>query len=149
MIRASIVASLFICVQAFCQSPLSYAELKGTWSMKFDLHGQIKKEAEPNGALEQAVLNGVSSFVETLTDAMNIQFTFNPNEELILTTQYDRNKPEVKKGTYTITKKGQVKFSSEPNFKSNSDLWVLIGKNLYPVNEDGTTNKGVFLTRTK
>ena len=147
IIRTICIAQVLICLNAYSQTPVTFEKLKGTWTMKFDLHGQIQKESSPDGALEQAVLNGVTSFVETLTNAMNIQITFKANEAFIITTQYDRDKPEVKNGTYSINSKGQLRFSSDQNFNSSSDIWVLIGKNLYPVNEDGTINKSVFLTR--
>lgn len=147
ILRTIGLAQVLICLNAYSQTPVTFEKLQGTWDMKFNLHGQIQKQSVPDGALEQAVLNGVTTFVETLTNAMKIQITFKTNEAFIISTQYDQEKPEVKKGTYSINKKGQLRFSSDQNFNTSSDIWVLIGKNLYPVNEDGTINKGVFLAR--
>ena len=134
-------------LQGFSQSPLTYEKLKGTWVMNLDIHEEIKKQSEPDNAFERAVLNGVSGFVETLTNALNIKLTFKANNEVIITTQYDKGKAEVKKGNYTVNKKGQLNFTSESESSTSSDIWILDGEKIYLRNEDGSLNRNVFLSK--
>ena len=136
-------------LQGFSQSPLTYEKLKGTWVMNLDIHEEIKKQSEPDNAFERAVLNGVSGFVETLTNALNIKLTFKANNEVIITTQYDKGKVEVKKGNYTVNKKGQLNFTSESESSTSSDIWILDGEKIYLRNEDGSLNRNVFLSKIR
>ncbi len=117
--------------------------------MNLDIHEEIKKQSEPDNAFEQAVLNGVSGFVETLTNALNIKLTFKANNEVIITTQYDKGKVEVKKGNYTVNKKGQLNFTSESESSTSSDIWILDGEKIYLRNEDGSLNRNVFLSKIR
>ena len=148
-IKSIILFSVLINLQGFSQSPLTYEKLKGTWVMNLDIHEEIKKQSEPDNAFEQAVLNGVSGFVETLTNALNIKLTFKANNEVIITTQYDKGKVEVKKGNYTVNKKGQLNFTSESESSTSSDIWILDGEKIYLRNEDGSLNRNVFLSKIR
>ena len=148
-ITSLIFFSILINLQGYGQSPLTYENIKGTWLMNLDIHKEIQKQSEPDNAFEQAVLNGVSGFVETLTNALNIKLTFKANDEVIITTQYDKGKAEVKKGSYKINKKGQLNFTKDSDSTTNSDIWILDGEKIYLKNEDGTLNRNVFLSKIR
>ena len=129
------------------------SEINGTWKLEMDIARLVKEETRnEDNPLGKAIARGVSGFIESITDDLDVRFTFNKGGEMDITTRYANEKLEHDNGKWSINKSGQLVIDGDADGKvsfDNSDGWLMHDGVLHPINDDGKVNEHIRLVRLK
>jgi hypothetical protein len=142
---------LLLTFGAMAQSSLKEKEILGTWKLKIDLKEEFDKEKDKENALANAILDGISGFMDTLFDAIDIQFTFKKYGDVEIRTNTSLNKKEtVEEGTWEISEDGYLHIYGMKDSKVNFDKsegWVLKKDRLYLQSKKDRAENVVYLVK--
>ena len=122
--------------------------------MEMDIARSVRRETQDEDALGRAIAKGVSGFIESITDALDIRFTFRKGGDLDIAVDFDSGSSDRKKereyGKWIINKTGKLVIDGNAgNHVSfdGSDEWVMVNGALHPLQDDGSVNREIRLVR--
>ena len=148
LILAFMMLSTFI-----SQAQLKEKDILGTWEMKFNLKEEAQKEMQEENILTKALSEGILGFVDAILDEVTIRMEFMEKNRVEIRAYSDFDTDdEVEVTRWSIDKKGRLKFD---DIKSDnvdvelSDAWVMEDGMLYPIEDDGSISRAVYLRKVK
>lgn len=99
--------------------------------------------------MEKAILSGLSGFIETILDAVEIKFLIHKDGTYSVVVK-DEDEEEEEKGTWSITNQQLIRFDDLESKKlnvSSNNLWKYQNDTLYTLKDDGSINPNVILTK--
>ena len=137
---------------------VSHAQLKekdilGTWEMKFNIKEEAKKEMEEENILARALSEGILGFVDAVLDEVSIRMEFQEKNRVEIRAYSDFDiDDEVEVTRWFIDKQGRLNFDTSKNADVNIDFndgWVMEEGKLYPIDEEGSISRAVYLRKVK
>lgn len=148
LILAFMMLSTFI-----SQAQLKEKDILGTWEMKFNLKEEAQKEMQEENILAKALSEGILGFVDAILDEVTIRMEFMEKNRVEIRAYSDFDTDdEVEVTRWSIDKEGRLKFD---DIKSDnvdvelSDAWVMEDGMLYPIEDDGSISRAVYLRKVK
>lgn len=146
-----LLALLLIMTTSACaQNQQLKNKITGEWLLKIDLTKSIQEETkEKDELLEKAILSGLSGFIETILDAVEIKFLIHKDGTYSVVVK-DEDEKEEEKGTWFITDQQLIRFDDLDSKKlnvSSDNLWKYQNDTLYTLKDDGSINPNVILTK--
>lgn len=146
-----LLALLLIMTTSACaQNQQLKNKITGEWLLKIDLTKSIQEETkEKDELLEKAILSGLSGFIETILDAVEIKFLIHKDGTYSVVVK-DEDEKEEEKGTWFITDQQLIRFDDLDSKKlnvSSDNLWKYQNDTLYTLRDDGSINPNVILTK--
>lgn len=133
------------------QQRVTESRILGEWTLMINIEDEIRKEAETeDSALARAFMRGLSGFIQSVLDDIEISLTFQINgiaDLLVITNEKVSEQEELQ---WHINARGQLiidDFKSEKVSISNNGYWMFDGKKLISFDSDGTLNKNVWMQR--
>lgn len=126
--------------------------LTGTWKMEMNIASAIRRETTDADPLGKAIARGITGFVESFTEDLDIRFTFKHGGDLDIITRYAQEKPDHDSGKWRINKSGRLEIDGSVDDKvsfDGTDEWVLVNGALCPLRDDGTVNSDIRLIRIR
>ena len=127
------------------------SDLSGIWKLEMNIARLVREETrDEENALGRAIARGVSGFLESFTDDLDIRFTFRKGGVMDITTRYGNEPMEHDSGRWTINSSGQLVIDGDADHKVNfdsNDGWVMSDGSLHPLNDDGSMNRNIRLVR--
>lgn len=141
---------LIMTTSACAQNQQLKNKITGEWLLKIDLTKSIQEETkEEDELLEKAILSGLSGFIETILDAVEIKFLIHKDGTYSVVVK-DEDEEEEEKGTWSITNQQLIRFDDLESKKlnvSSNNLWKYQNDTLYTLKDDGSINPNVILTK--
>lgn len=141
---------LIMTTSACAQNQQLKNKITGEWLLKIDLTKSIQEETnEEDELLEKAILSGLSGFIETILDAVEIKFLIHKDGTYSVVVK-DEDEEEEEKGTWFITDQQLIRFDDLDSKKlnvSSDNLWKYQNDTLYTLRDDGSINPNVILTK--
>lgn len=141
---------LIMTTSACAQNQQLKNKITGEWLLKIDLTKSIQEETnEEDELLEKAILSGLSGFIETILDAVEIKFLIHKDGTYSVVVK-DEDEEEEEKGTWFITDQQLIRFDDLDSKKlnvSSDNLWKYQNDTLYTLRDDGSINPNVVLTK--
>ena len=141
---------LIMTTSACAQNQQLKNKITGEWLLKIDLTKSIQEETnEEDELLEKAILSGLSGFIETILDAVEIKFLIHKDGTYSVVVK-DEDEKEEEKGTWFITDQQLIRFDDLDSKKlnvSSDNLWKYQNDTLYTLKDDGSINPNVILTK--
>lgn len=141
---------LIMTTYACAQNQQLKNKITGEWLLKIDLTKSIQEETkEEDELLEKAILSGLSGFIETILDAVEIKFLIHKDGTYSVVVK-DEDEEEEEKGTWSITNQQLIRFDDLESKKlnvSSNNLWKYQNDTLYTLKDDGSINPNVILTK--
>jgi hypothetical protein len=143
---------LIMTTSACAQNQQLKNKITGEWLLKIDLTKSIQENTkEEDELLEKAILSGLSGFIETILDAVEIKFLIHKDGTYSVVVK-DEDEKEEEKGTWSITNQQLIRFDDLDSKKlnvSSDNLWKYQNDTLYTLKDDGSINPNVILTKMK
>lgn len=147
---STLILTMTIVLSACGQNQNLKNKVTGEWLMKIDLTKSIEEETnEKDELLEKAILSGLSGFIESILDTIEIRFRIHKDGTYSVLVKDEEEKKE-EKGTWTITQDQLIRFNNLANKKlnvSSDNLWKYQNDTLYTLEEDGSINPNVILIK--
>lgn len=144
--------TLLLVITACAQNQQLKNKITGEWLLKIDLTKSIEEETKADDELlEKAILSGLSGFIETILDAVEIKFLIHQDETYSVVVK-DEDEDEEEKGNWTVTDQQLIRFDDLDSKKlnvSSDNLWKYQNDTLYTLKDDGSINPNVILTKMK
>ena len=135
------------------QAQLKEKDILGTWEMKFNIQEEARKEMEEENILSKALAEGILGFVDAVLDEVTIRMDFQKNNRVEIRAYSDfDDEDEVEVTRWFIDEKGRLNFEDIKNEDVKvdfSDGWVMEDGELYPMDDDGSISRAVYLKRVK
>lgn len=135
------------------QAQLKEKDILGTWEMKFNMQEEARKEMEEENILSKALAEGILGFVDAVLDEVTIRMDFQKNNRVEIRAYSDfDDEDEVEVTRWFIDEKGRLNFEDIKNEDVKvdfSDGWVMEDGKLYPMDDDGSISRAVYLKRVK
>ena len=145
-----LILSMAIATTACGQNQNLKNKVTGEWLMKIDLTQSMEEEiTEKDELLEKAILSGLSGFIGSILDAIEIKFRIHKDGTYSVLVK-DEEEKEEEKGTWTITQDQLIRFNDLTNKKlnvSSDNLWKYQNDTIYTLEEDGSINPNVILIK--
>jgi hypothetical protein len=142
--------TLLLVITACGQNQNLEKNLTGEWLLKIDLTKSIEEETKADDELlEKAILSGLSGFIETILDAVEIKFLIHKDGTYSVVVK-DEDEEEEEKGNWTVTDQQLIRFDDLDSKKlnvSSDNLWKYQNDTLYTLKDDGTINPNVMLIK--
>ena len=150
----TIVMLAFLMTSSFLsQAQLKEKDILGTWEMKFNIQEEARKEMEEENILSKALAEGILGFVDAVLDEVTIRMDFQKNNRVEIRAYSDfDDEDEVEVTRWFIDEKGRLNFEDIKNEDVKvdfSDGWVMEDGKLYPMDDDGSISRAVYLKRVK
>lgn len=133
------------------QQRVTESKLLGEWKLMINIEDEIRKEAESeDSALTRAFMRGLSGFIQSVLDDIEINLTFRKNGIADLVVITDTKVTEQEELKWHINARGQLvieDIKSEKVSLSNDGYWMFDGKNLISFESDGTLQKNVWMQK--
>jgi hypothetical protein len=144
--------TLLLVITACAQNQQLKNKITGEWLLKIDLTKSIEEETKADDELlEKAILSGLSGFIETILDAVEIKFLIHQDGTYSVVVK-DEDEDEEEKGNWTVTDQQLIRFDDLDSKKlnvSSDNLWKYQNDTLYTLKDDGSINPNVILTKMK
>ena len=146
MIAAFLIAGL----ASNAQEKVDEDRLIGNWKLVIDIEEELEREAdEEDNPFARMMIRGVSGLVEGIMDNIDIYFDFQRDGEVkILVEAFDEN--EIDYAKWYINRNGELIIEDLDNDKisfDNDDVWMMDGKYLVSIEEDGTIQENVYMAK--
>jgi hypothetical protein len=142
--------TLLLVITACGQNQNLEKNLTGEWLLKIDLTKSIEEETKADDELlEKAILSGLSGFIETILDAVEIKFLIHKDGTYSVVVK-DEDEEEEEKGNWTVTDQQLIRFDDLDSKKlnvSSDNLWKYQNDTLYTLKDDGSINPNVMLIK--
>jgi hypothetical protein len=145
-----IAALMVMGVATQAQQKVNEDDLVGNWKLVIDIEEELEREAdEEDNPFAKMMIRGVSGLVEGILDNIDIYFDFQRDGEVkILVEAFDEN--EVDYAKWYINRNGELIIEDLDNDKiqfDDDDVWMMDGKFLVSIEEDGTIQENVYMTK--
>ncbi|MFZ9045850.1 MAG: hypothetical protein ACO2ZZ_08280 [Cyclobacteriaceae bacterium] len=145
-----ITALMVMGVATQAQQKVNEDDLVGNWKLVIDIEEELEREAdEEDNPFARMMIRGVSGLVEGILDNIDIYFDFQRDGEVkILVEAFDEN--EVDYAKWYINRNGELIIEDLDNDKiqfDDDDVWMMDGKFLVSIEEDGTIQENVYMTK--
>ncbi len=145
-----IAALMVMGVATQAQQKVNEDDLVGNWKLVIDIEEELEREAdEEDNPFARMMIRGVSGLVEGILDNIDIYFDFQRDGEVkILVEAFDEN--EVDYAKWYINRNGELIIEDLDNDKiqfDDDDVWMMDGKFLVSIEEDGTIQENVYMTK--
>lgn len=141
---------LILTTYACAQNQQLKNKITGEWLLKIDLHKAIEEETnEDEELLAKAIISGLSGFIETILDAVEIKFLIHKDGTYSVVVK-DEDEEEEEKGNWTVTDQQLIRFDDLDSKKlnvSSDNLWKYQNDTLYTLKDDGSINPNVMLIK--
>jgi hypothetical protein len=121
--------------------------------MKFNIQEEARKELEEENILSKALAEGILGFVDAVLDEVTIRMDFQKNNRVEIRAYSDFNdEDEVEVTRWFIDEMGRLNFEDIKNEDVKvdfSDGWIMEDGKLYPMDDDGSISRAVYLKRVK
>lgn len=145
-----IAALMVMGVATQAQQKVNEDDLVGNWKLVIDIEEELEREAdEEDNPFARMMIRGVSGLVEGILDNIDIYFDFQRDGEVkILVEAFDEH--EVDYAKWYINRNGELIIEDLDNDKiqfDDDDVWMMDGKFLVSIEEDGTIQENVYMTK--
>ena len=141
---------LILTTSACAQNQQLKNKITGEWLLKIDLHKAIEEETnEDEELLAKAIISGLSGFIETILDAVEIKFLIHKDGTYSVVVK-DEDEEEEEKGNWTVTDQQLIRFDDLDSKKlnvSSDNLWKYQNDTLYTLKDDCSINPNVMLIK--
>lgn len=144
------LALIFAFSASQAQQKVTSDKLMGTWKLVIDIEEELEREAdEEDNPFARMMIRGVSGLVEGIMENIDIYFEFQSDGEVRINVEaFDEN--EIEYAKWYINKYGELIIEDIDNDNiqfDNDDVWMMDGKRLVSIEEDGEIERNVYMVK--
>lgn len=132
------------------QQKVTESKLIGNWKLVIDIEEELEREADDeDNPFARMMIRGVSGLVEGIMENIDIYFDFQSDGDVkILVEAFEEN--EIEYAKWYINNYGELIIEDVDNDNiqfDNDDVWMMDGNRLISIDEDGSVERNVYMTK--